>query len=105
MFHEKALEPLLHCEKLHTLEIDGLEVLNFETITLLMNKVWRYNFTCIDASTDRKIVYADDAHVRGFCKNTEFMTKLFPQPTETNNEPDNPLGYASARLVQLKLTH
>lgn len=77
LFIEDDVEPITECEKLHTVELDGLEVTSFQTISSLMSKVWRFHFTCLDLAHNRKIVYVDQ--LTAFYPNTQRVSfKLFP---------------------------
>lgn len=89
LFNEQGLEPLLQCKKLHTLTIDGLEYSKFEVISALMERVSRYNFTCLDSTLSRKVVYVNDVRVKGFCRNVEGIPKLFPHAEEHNKKYPN----------------
>jgi hypothetical protein len=92
-FLERDMEPLLQCEKLHTIDVDGLEVMKFETISRLMNKVWRFNFTCLDLIHSRKIVYVHA--LKSFYSNTDRVAfKLFPHPSIKGELPESPFDHS-----------
>jgi hypothetical protein len=93
LFLEQDTEPLLQCEKLHTIDLDGLEVMKFETISLLMNKVWRFNFTTLDWPSCRKIIYVHDINAF-YANDGRLGYKIFPHPGIEGELPVFPDNYS-----------